>query len=74
MEPVTRYLTSADVRARFGDISDMTLWRWLQNKQLEFPRPLLINRRRFFRLEEIEAFEMRAVSAAKLANELSDAL
>lgn len=51
------YLTSNEVRARFCGISDMTLWRWLQDERLGFPRPLIINRRRFFRLDQIEAFE-----------------
>jgi predicted DNA-binding transcriptional regulator AlpA len=63
----SHYLTAAQVRARFGGISDMSLWRWLQDEQLGFPRPLIINRRRFFRLDQIEAFELR-VAAAKVAN------
>ena len=46
MEP--KFLTAKQVRARFGGISDMSLWRWLQDEQLGFPRPLIINRRRFF--------------------------
>ena len=56
----SKYLTANQVRARFGGISDMSLWRWLNNEQLGFPRPLVINRRRFFRLDQIEAFEQRA--------------
>lgn len=66
MEHGTRYLTSSEVRARFGGISDMSLWRWLNDTKLGFPRPLIINRRRFFRLDQIEEFESRraAVSVA----------
>jgi predicted DNA-binding transcriptional regulator AlpA len=62
MEP--KFLTAKQVRARFGGISDMSLWRWLQDEQLGFPRPLIINRRRFFRLDQIEAFELRAATSS----------
>jgi predicted DNA-binding transcriptional regulator AlpA len=38
-------------------ISAMTLWRWLHDADLGFPRPIDIRRRRFFRLAELEAWE-----------------
>ncbi|MER8516089.1 helix-turn-helix domain-containing protein [Mesorhizobium sp. M1060] len=41
------YMTAPQVLARF-QITDMTLWRWLQDEKLGFPRPLVINRRRLF--------------------------
>lgn len=63
--PDTR-LTAAHVCTRFGGISDMTLWRWLKDEQLSFPRPLVINRRRYWRLADIEAWE-RAQAASKAA-------
>ena len=62
----SKYLTANQVRARFGGISDMSLWRWLNNEQLGFPRPLVINRRRFFRLDQIEAFEQRAANTTSV--------
>jgi len=43
-----QYLTAAQVRARFGGISDMTLWRWIRDERLGFPAPIVIQRRRFF--------------------------
>jgi len=50
------YLTGPEVCRRFG-ITDMTLWRWLQDEKLGFPRPIKPNRRRFFRKDAIEAWE-----------------
>jgi hypothetical protein len=41
---------------RFG-ITDRTLDRWLAKAELKFPRPLVINRRRYFFLNEIEEWE-----------------
>ena len=41
-------LTSAQVRAMLGNISDMTLWRW--QRDLGFPPPdHVINRRNYWR-------------------------
>jgi len=51
------YISATKLRARYGGISDMTIWRWLADQSLAFPRPLIINRRRFWRLDELEAWE-----------------
>jgi len=34
----------------------MTLWRWLRDPELGFPRPLVINGRRYWRESEIKAW------------------
>ena len=51
-----RRIQAAAVRQMCGDISDMTLWRWLDNPELNFPRPIYIGRRRFWREAEIIAW------------------
>lgn len=43
-------------------IADMTLWRWI--KQGLFPQPLVLNRRRYWRLAEIQAFVAQQSRAA----------
>jgi len=62
-----KLITAAEVRARFGGISDMSLWRWLADEALGFPRPVRIQRRRFFREAEIEAFIERQAAASTAA-------
>jgi predicted DNA-binding transcriptional regulator AlpA len=57
------FLTGKQVRARYGGISEMTVWRWLKDESLCFPQPLYIQKRRFWKLADIEAFE--AAQAAK---------
>ena len=52
-----RYLTARQTRNRYGDISDMSLWRWLRDESLHFPKPVLINGRRYWRLSDLVAFE-----------------
>jgi hypothetical protein len=49
-------LPARQVWTRFG-VTDRTLDRWLANSALNFPRPLVINRRRYFLLDEIEEWE-----------------
>jgi predicted DNA-binding transcriptional regulator AlpA len=51
------YLTAAQVRARYGGMSDMGLWRWLHNGELGFPKPFRINRRRFWKASELTAWD-----------------
>lgn len=55
----SKYLTASQVKARFGNISDMTLWRWLQDEALAFPKPMVVNRRRLFREDQIVDWEAR---------------
>jgi predicted DNA-binding transcriptional regulator AlpA len=52
----TAYLPAGQVRSRYG-ISDMALWRWLRNEQMNFPRPLRLNGRRYWKLADLEAWE-----------------
>lgn len=59
------YLTSKQVRARYGDVSDMSLWRWSRDQSLGFPEAIYVNKRRFWRLAELEAWE-RTRAAVKM--------
>lgn len=47
-----------------GGISDMSLWRWLNDPELRFPKPLYIGRRRYWLEAEVSAWiEARAANA-----------
>jgi predicted DNA-binding transcriptional regulator AlpA len=56
------WLTGPQVQQRFN-ISALGLHRWLHDEQLQFPRPVKIRQRLFFRLREIENFERQMVAA-----------
>lgn len=47
-------LKAAAVRALCGDVSDMTLWRWLQER--DFPQPIYIAGRRFWKEADVLAW------------------
>jgi predicted DNA-binding transcriptional regulator AlpA len=51
------YITAPQLRARFGGRSDVWLWRLLNDNQANFPRPVMVRNVRYFRLDEIEAWE-----------------
>ena len=49
-------LDAMQLRVRYGNRSDMWIWRLLENDP-SFPRPLMIRNRRYWRRSEIEAWE-----------------
>jgi predicted DNA-binding transcriptional regulator AlpA len=48
-----KLIPSATVREICGGRSDMSLWRWLNDPAMGFPRPLVISRRRYWREADI---------------------
>ncbi len=50
------FVPGAKVLARYG-ISPMTRWRWERNPALSFPKPIIINGRKLWRLSDLEAWE-----------------
>ena len=59
-------LDAMGVRMRYGGRSDMWLWRRLQ-KDADFPRPIVIGNKRYWRLSELVAFEDRRRADASRA-------
>ncbi|MBB4267840.1 helix-turn-helix transcriptional regulator [Roseospira visakhapatnamensis] len=55
----TMLIPARIVRAELGGISDMTLWRWLRRPDLEFPQPVVIARRRYWRRTDLEDWKRR---------------
>jgi predicted DNA-binding transcriptional regulator AlpA len=35
-----RYLTAAEVRQRYGNCTDVTIWRWIRDPRVAFPSPV----------------------------------
>jgi predicted DNA-binding transcriptional regulator AlpA len=50
-------LTTPQLRARLGGISEMTIWRYERDTEINFPKPIRIKRRKYWRVREVEAFE-----------------
>ena len=55
---------AAQVRQRYGGVSTMWLERRLKNPESGFPKPIYIGRRRYWRLEELVAWERSLASEA----------
>lgn len=52
-------LNSAQTKARCGNVSDMCIWRWMRDKRVAFPQPMKINRRNYWRLADLRAWQAR---------------
>ncbi|MBY3361261.1 MULTISPECIES: DNA-binding protein [Rhizobium] len=50
------YLTGKQVAHRY-QIAPISLYRWERDERLGFPRPMIINRRKLFKVEELVAWE-----------------
>lgn len=57
-------LNAPSVRERLGGISDMTLYRHLNNPDLSFPKPLYINTRRYWREADLASWIDSRMEAA----------
>jgi hypothetical protein len=57
------YLPAKGVQERYG-IVDRTLDRWLADTEMDFPRPLVVRGRRYFRETELVAWERRRAATA----------
>ncbi|ESX12017.1 MULTISPECIES: hypothetical protein [unclassified Mesorhizobium] len=52
----TEFLPAGQVWRRYG-VTSMSLWRWVKDETLGFPKPFYIGRYRYWRLADIEAWE-----------------
>jgi len=51
-----KLISAATVRDLCGGVSDMTLWRWLNDRDMNFPEPVYIQKRRYWRETELDAW------------------
>lgn len=56
------FLTIRMLCARYN-ISDRTADRWLEREELNFPQPVTINRKRYWHLEALQAWERQQAAA-----------
>ncbi|MBY5533023.1 DNA-binding protein [Rhizobium leguminosarum] len=58
------YLTGKQVATRY-QITPVSLYRWERDQRLGFPQPMIVNRRKLFKIDELIAWERsRAKGAA----------
>ena len=59
----------AKVRAMCGGVSDMSIWRWLKEPALHFPKPVYIGRHRYWRETEVRAWLAERQGSERVAAE-----
>ncbi|MBW4022019.1 MAG: hypothetical protein HIU92_02610 [Proteobacteria bacterium] len=57
-------LTSNQTRARVGNVSHMCIWRWIRDERVQFPQPIQINRRNYWRLGDLRRWQAARVQKA----------
>ena len=50
-------LSTKQVCARYGNITTMTLWRWMHSEAVNFPRPRVISRHNYWPLGDLRAWD-----------------
>lgn len=60
-----KLLPAKQVQERFG-VCAMTLWRWEHDESLTFPAPVRIRSRKYWREEDLHAFEQRQLDVASI--------
>ena len=58
-----KLIPAAAVRELCGGVSDMTIWRWLQHPVMNFPKPIKIGRRNYWREADMIAWLDQQVMA-----------
>jgi predicted DNA-binding transcriptional regulator AlpA len=51
------YLTTAQVCERYGGVTPMTLHRWRNDGDLNFPKPEPIRSRNYWRIEQLDSWD-----------------
>jgi predicted DNA-binding transcriptional regulator AlpA len=57
-------LTAAQTRARVGHVSAMCIWRWMRDPRVQFPAPIKINNRNYWRLGDLRRWQAARVQKA----------
>ena len=55
-------LTSAQTRARIGNVTTMCIWRWMRDSRVRFPQPVKINSRNYWRLGDLRRWKAEHAS------------
>ena len=61
-----RYVGTRQVRARYDDVSQRTIDRWLRHPDLKFPKPTMINGRRFWDEADLAMWERERAAGGAL--------
>lgn len=62
-----KLITGPELRRRLGNVSDMTLWRWHHDAELNFPQSIKLRRRNYYREFDIAAWLARGHAAQSKA-------
>lgn len=56
MQSKNKLITQAEIKDTFGGVSDMTIWRWLQDPKMGFPKPIKIKTRNYWKSIDVDTW------------------
>lgn len=62
-----QFLPQPKVQKRYG-VGGMSIWRWVNDEDLEFPKPIQIGKRNYFKLSDLEAWERKRAASRQPVN------
>jgi len=62
-----KLISAAAARELCGGVTDMTFWRWLNTPALDFPKPIKISGRNYWRESELAAWLDARAEAREVA-------
>ncbi|GAA0004410.1 helix-turn-helix transcriptional regulator [Bradyrhizobium diazoefficiens] len=66
MDSTNLYLTGPETKKRYR-CSYQTIWRWMNDPELGFPKPMKIGNRNRFVIAELDAFDRRHRATTEVA-------
>ncbi len=57
--PGEEWVGTKQVRARYNHVCARTIDRWIAAPKLDFPKPTMINGRRFWRVSQLQQWERK---------------
>lgn len=52
-------ISAPEARRYVGGISEMSLWRWERDPDMGWPQPVRVNRRKYYKVAELDEFLAR---------------
>jgi hypothetical protein len=62
-------LKTGDVKRRYGVEANLTIYRWLSDPELNFPKPVVVRRTKIWDSDQLDAFDAENAKRRQQAQE-----
>ncbi len=61
-------VNSSETRRTFGNVTEMTLWRWIRSEKVRFPKPIRIATRNYWRRGDLRRLKAELEAQTEAQN------